>query len=143
MPRNPSRSVIVGSYINPWDAHIACGRLKAEGVDAWVAYDRHVWADWPLSIALGGARIIVLAMEMQAARTILAAHDHGEYESCLSEEDLAAARLHCPACGSTDIKTGRFSSQIPLLSVMAFFGAIFPVRLDRHRCMHCGCDWRY
>ena len=133
----------VASYTSPWDAHIACGRLHAEGIRAWVAYEQHVWADWPLSTALGGVRIMTAAANASEAQAILAAHDRGEYESCLAEEDLRAAALHCPQCDSTDIETLAFGSGIPLLAVLAFFGAIFPVRRDRHHCRNCSNDWRY
>ncbi|HWG10670.1 MAG TPA: hypothetical protein VN693_04130 [Rhodanobacteraceae bacterium] len=143
MTREPARSLIIGSYINPWDAYLACGRLKAEGLNAWVAYDRHVWADWPLSLALGGARIFAMSSESQAAKTVLAAHDRGEYESCLSEEDKDAARLRCPVCNSTDVETRRFGSLTPVLFLFFILGAIFAVRQDRHHCRICGCDWRY
>jgi hypothetical protein len=135
--------VIIASYTSPWEAHIACGRLLAEGIHAWVAYEQHVWAYWPMSTALGGVRIMTDAANASEAKAILTAHDRGEYESCLSEEDLQAATLHCPKCDSTDVETLSFGSGIPLLAVLAFFGAIFPVRLDRHHCQHCGNNWRY
>jgi len=138
-----TRFVIIASYTNPWDAHIACGRLKAEGVYAWVAYEQHVWAYWPLSVALGGVRIMTIFESAHEAREILAAHDRGEYESCLPEEELQAAALHCPNCDSTDIETRLFGSQIALLAILAFFGAIFPVRRDRRHCRNCGHEWLY
>jgi hypothetical protein len=140
---NAARSVIVGRYVNPWDAYLACGRLNAEGIPAWVAYDQHVWADWPLSTALGGVRIMTILTQESEAQALLAAHDRGDFESCLTDEEREAATLHCPNCDSIDIETRRFGSLIPLLLFFFPFGAIFPVRRDRHHCCHCGRNWLY
>jgi len=138
-----TRSVIIASYLNPWDAHIACGRLRAEGIPAWVAYEQHVWAYWPLSVALGGVRIMTIVESAHDGKAILAALDRGEFEAFLPEEELEAAALRCPACASADIETRRFGSLVPLLFFFFPFGAIFPVRRDRHHCRSCGNHWRY
>ncbi|HJU07228.1 MAG TPA: hypothetical protein VJ727_01945 [Rhodanobacteraceae bacterium] len=140
---NSSRSIIVARYISPWDAYLACGRLNAEGVHAWIAYDQHVWADWRFSTALGGVRIVTTIARAAEAKIVLAAHDCGEYESCLSGDDLEAAALRCPICNSTDIQTKRFGSLVPLLLFLFLFAVIFPVRRDRHHCRNCGRNWRY
>lgn len=94
-------------------------------------------------MALGGVRIMVPRAEAASASAILADQERGVFEACLPAEDLAAAALRCPACGSSDVATGRFGSLLPLLGLLAFFGAIFPVRLDRRRCRRCGHAWLY
>ena len=47
----------VTRYFDPWEAHILCARLVAEGIPASVIGDQHIMANWPMSVALGGAAL--------------------------------------------------------------------------------------
>ena len=64
--------VTVESYTSPWDAHVACGLLESEGIPASVAGEHHVWANWPISQALGGVRIQVPQEHVAKAKEVLA-----------------------------------------------------------------------
>src|SRR5690349_25179124 len=51
--------VAVARFPDPLEAHIACGRLRAEGIDAHVA-DAHMGlANWEWRLAVGGTRVLV------------------------------------------------------------------------------------
>lgn len=56
-------------------AHIALGRLAAEGIEATLADQHLVQTDWLYSLAVGGIKLQVAASEAERARQILAA-DH-------------------------------------------------------------------
>ncbi len=54
------------------DAHIAMGRLQAEGVPCGLADEHLVQTDWLYSIAVGGIKLQVRARDAEQARRILA-----------------------------------------------------------------------
>lgn len=53
------------------DAHIAMGRLHAEGIDCHLADEHLVQTDWLYAIAVGGIKLQVLEEDADAARRIL------------------------------------------------------------------------
>ena len=60
------------------DAHIAMGRLAAEGIDAWLADEHLVQTDWLYSVAVGGIKLQVRPEDAEQARTILATDYSGD-----------------------------------------------------------------
>lgn len=64
-------SVIVAVYDIAPNAYIALGRVRAEGVDAWLADEHFVCLDWLYSIALGGIKLCVARKDALQARGIL------------------------------------------------------------------------
>ena len=52
--------VTIASFTSPLEAHMARGRLEAEGIPAFIAHENHIWAEWFLSNALGGVKVQVL-----------------------------------------------------------------------------------
>ena len=64
--------VTVGVFDNMVDAHIALGRLQAEGVPCGLADEHLVQTDWLYSIAVGGIKLQVEEAYEQRAREILA-----------------------------------------------------------------------
>jgi hypothetical protein len=57
------------------DAHIALGRLQAEGIEAYLADENLVQTDWLYSIAVGGIKLRVPASDKAKAEVILSRDD--------------------------------------------------------------------
>ncbi len=64
----------VESFSDPLEAHIAKGRLEAEGIQAFVANEHHIWANWMMSHALGGVRVQVASENIDVAKRIIEQH---------------------------------------------------------------------
>lgn len=126
---------------DPMEAHILRARLEAEGIPATVADDQHVTANWPLSVALGGARVQVPAEFEAQAEAVLRAYHDGDYEQALAEETGLPADA-CPACGSTAIDH-RVPVRQKALAIGVFLlgSATFPTRSSAARCDGCGHEW--
>jgi len=61
--------VVVGRFIEPFDAHIAVGALQTAGLDATIQQEHVAGLHAPLSIASGGA--LVLVPRRDAAQALL------------------------------------------------------------------------
>ncbi|GAB2499830.1 putative signal transducing protein [Arenimonas alkanexedens] len=133
----------VGRYFDPWEAHVLRARLESEGIPATVAGDQHIIANWPLSVALGGAALQVPAAYLAQAQKIVADYHAGSLEADLLAEHPDAADA-CPTCGS-----GEVVGSVPLgqraLTIATFLlaSAPFPARASRMHCQACGHAWRY
>ena len=64
--------VTVATFDHMVDAHIALGRLQAEGLQAYLGDEHLVQADWLYSIAVGGIKLQVAPQDADRARRILA-----------------------------------------------------------------------
>lgn len=133
----------VGRYFDPWEAHILRARLEAEGIPASVAGDQHIIANWPLSVALGGAALQVPHACLEQAGEIVAAYRTGALERDLIAAHPEAAD-QCPACGSVEV-AGSVPLGQRLLTTAAFLlaSAPFPTSASRMRCAACRHRWRY
>ena len=133
----------VGRYFDPWEAHILRARLEAEGVPASVTGDQHIIANWPLSVALGGAALQVPDEYVEQAQEIIAAYHAGTLEQDLVAEHPEAANT-CPACGAAEAK-----GSVPLsqraLAVATFLvaSAPFTTHASHMQCKTCGHHWQY
>ena len=76
--------VTVATYDKVTDAHIALGRLSAEGIEAQLFDDQMVQMDWLYAIALGGIKLRVTRGDEKAARQVL----ETDYSKVLEETDL-------------------------------------------------------
>ena len=76
--------VTVATYDKPVDAHIARGRLAAEGIEAQLFDENMVQMDWLYSIALGGIKLRVSRGDEKAARKVL----ETDYSKTLDDTDL-------------------------------------------------------
>jgi hypothetical protein len=47
---------LASRHMTPVEDYIIKGRLEAEGLFAVVLFEHHIWAQWPISHALGGIR---------------------------------------------------------------------------------------
>lgn len=71
-PRMPmDEFVTVATYDKATDAHIALGRLAAEGIEARLFDEQMVQMDWLYAIALGGIKLRVSRGDAPAARKVL------------------------------------------------------------------------
>ena len=69
----------IARFADPLEAQIACGRLRAEGVDAHVA-DAHMGlANWEWRLAVGGTRVLVDESDAEVARKVMRDLDAGRY----------------------------------------------------------------
>ncbi|MFT3897431.1 MAG: DUF2007 domain-containing protein [Thermomonas sp.] len=85
--------VTVARFADPLEAHIACGRLHAEGVDAHVA-DAHMGlANWEWRLAVGGTRVLVDERDAEFARNVIRDLDAGRYAL---DADSTDEPLHSP-----------------------------------------------
>ena len=64
--------VTVATYDLMPDAHIAMGRLQAEGIECWLADENLVQTDWLYSIAVGGIKLQVRERDATRALQTLA-----------------------------------------------------------------------
>ena len=76
--------VTVATYDKVVDAHIALGRLSAEGIEAQLFDQNMVQMDWLYSIALGGIKLRVARGDEKAARDVLAT----DYSASLNDVDV-------------------------------------------------------
>ena len=95
--------VRVASYLTPIEAHLAHGRLEAEGIAGFVCHHHHVGLNWSLARALGGVKVYVHRDDADRALDVIAAHDRGDY--ALDEDEP----VRCMKCNSDDIVKGRTS----------------------------------
>lgn len=63
--------VTIARYDSMPEAHIAMGRLHAEGIEAWLADEHLVQTDWLYSIAVGGIKLQVHPEDAGRARRVL------------------------------------------------------------------------
>lgn len=104
----------IARYADPIEAHIACGRLRAEGIDAHVADDQVTAANWEWRLAVGGTRLRVPEAEAGRARRVLAALDAGKFALAPGDDgDDADAPLAAPEFESV-------SSRIAWIALMLF-----------------------
>ncbi|GAB4352492.1 MAG: hypothetical protein Kow006_17070 [Gammaproteobacteria bacterium] len=72
--------ITIATFDTMPDAHIALGRLRAEGIDARLADEHLVQTDWLYAIAVGGIKLQVAESEVPRAREILATDYSGDLE---------------------------------------------------------------
>lgn len=102
--------VAVARFTDPLEAHIACGRLQAEGIDAHVA-DAHIGlANWEWRLAVGGTRVLVDERDAELARRVVRDLDAGRYAL---DAESTEEPLHAPYRES-------WSSRIAWIALMLF-----------------------
>ena len=62
---------VIARYDGMPEAHIAMGRLAAEGIESWLADEHLVQTDWLYSIAVGGIKLQVADDDAERAIAIL------------------------------------------------------------------------
>jgi len=113
--------ITVATFDNQADAHIAKGRLEAEGLSPTLGDNHLVQTDWLYSAALGGIKLQVPEAEAERARSLLAQDLSRELEELHGSEQWAA-EAEPPAAQPTPI-TDRWAG---LAHLAALAGAVFP-----------------
>lgn len=130
---------VVEVHTSPWEAHVSRALLESEGIPAVLASEHHVWANWPMSLMLGGVRLLVPSQHFESARSVLAMRDSGELQAALAEE-FPSSLSACSGCGSATLVERRNWSSVALSVALLFLcKAIFPPAKDR-RCTCCGAS---
>ncbi|MGL4240229.1 MAG: hypothetical protein ACRCTI_03865, partial [Beijerinckiaceae bacterium] len=80
---------IVASYLDPLEAYIVCGRLRAEGFDAEIGDDQTSLANWEWRQAIGGTKIRVPEDQWAQARALIAELDGGGYALDAGDDEHA------------------------------------------------------
>ncbi len=100
----------IASYLDPIEAHLACGRLLSEGIDAHLGDEHLAVANWEWRLAIGGVKLRVADGDVERAQTVLQALDAGDYALDQAEPGEAHA-LQAP-----DRESG--SSRLAWLALM-------------------------
>jgi len=125
--------VVLNTYSNYIDAHIARGVLEEAGINCWLKDENTVTIDPVLTYAVGGIKVMVVKEQAARARTLL--------------EDLrkeSKKKTACPQCGSTNIElvsTPRKAMNW-LSALTTFFLGEFAIPVDRvYHCFDCGNEY--
>jgi hypothetical protein len=90
----PGRDLfVVAKCLVPTDAYLLQGCLVAGGVPAVVADANYVQADFTISPALGGVRILAPASYLVQAKAILEAYERGDYQL---DDDADVGEMSAP-----------------------------------------------
>lgn len=126
---------------DPWDAHMLRSRLVAEEIPAFVVNDQHVWMDWPMSVALGGVRVMVPPSCLEDARAVWAGVLSDAYHAELLEMFGDIDDPKCPRCGATTIRCRPALMESVLGLALTVFGPVIKVAHTRCTCLACGKRW--
>jgi Putative prokaryotic signal transducing protein len=122
--------VVIASYGQPIEAHMARLRLGSEGIEA-VLHDENVVAIQPLySNLAGGVKLLVKKSQVEKACEILE----------VQNKAIAKAEIRCPKCNSDDYS--RFSISNVMWIMAAFtLGLVWLLFCKKYRCNTCGHNW--
>lgn len=132
-----TRFITLEIHDTAWQVHVCRGLLESEGIPAHLCSEHHIGIQWPMSLALGGVRVVVPAALMQQAQALLAERDEGLLLQAL-ELDFPTPALLCKQCGGQ-----AFLRKTPLSSILAAFlmlwlwSAPYPPA-KQHQCKQCG-----
>ncbi|MCA9482968.1 MAG: DUF2007 domain-containing protein [Nitrospina sp.] len=116
---NDDNLTTIGSYSQPYEAHLVQQRLRDHGIPAFIANEHTISINWLYSNALGGVQVLVPSDRAEEARRILASDVTHSFEPVFEDP------IPCPACGSPDtepVTLRRFHVAIPLaLSAVASY----------------------
>lgn len=125
--------VLLRSFENYVDAHIAMGRLEEEGVRGWLKDEHTVTIDPILTNAVGGIKLMVPAVQAERAAAILR-----------SQENAFKQEHPCPQCGSLNIEkvtTPRKASNW-FSTLIGLFVTSYAMPVDKvYHCFDCGHEW--
>ncbi len=119
--------VEVTRFLDATEAQIALGYLRSHDLDASLGEGHFAAQDSPLTMALGGIRLLVPAAVLPKARSLLAAAER--------------QRPACPACGS--LRLVAVPSGGPTRGgLLAFLSTLiawapYSAASDRRRCLDC------
>ena len=95
--------VTLRAYTNPIDAELARAQLDLAGIPAAVQDQHLVSIQWLYSNAIGGVKVKVDEMDLQAAREALAQEYSADLEDLDESESSPADGDLCPVCESSAV----------------------------------------
>ena len=130
-----SKPVVVGRYSFPHEAQIARASLESAGLNAVVADEHTINANWLYSQALGGVKVLVPAAQVEEAKELLS-RDFSDDVDAQFGQDLE----NCPVCDSQNHEIYT-KGKLPTFVVFILMG--FPLFFYQHglRCKDCGEFW--
>ena len=78
--------VTIATFDTMLDAHIALGRLQAEGIEAVLADEHLVQTDWLYAIAVGGIKLQVAEADAPYAVEVLGRDDSAMVDAMFGPE---------------------------------------------------------
>lgn len=125
--------IILNSYENYIEAHIAKGTLEEQGIDCWLKDENTVTINPIWTNAVGGIKIMVAKQDAERAAEIL-----------LQIKRENKAKVACPQCGSHNVElvsTPRKASNW-LTALTTFFLSDRAIALDKmNHCFDCGYEF--
>ncbi|MDE1987770.1 MAG: hypothetical protein KGL29_02835 [Alphaproteobacteria bacterium] len=112
--------ITVAAFREPWEAHMFCARLMAEGVPATIIHEYHIGNAWHSSVALGGVKVQVPDARKEEAEAVERLCRSGKFKSLLQSEFGDLDDVRCPHCGS-----GEYRKRRPLLRAAAAIAVSF------------------
>lgn len=76
---NDDAPVVCATFWNMIEAHIAKGRLQAEGIPAFLDNEHFVTADWFVNIIVGGVKLLVPPSYAVQAAEVMVAIQAGQF----------------------------------------------------------------
>jgi hypothetical protein len=136
------RLVEVATFLEPNQAHVVRSRLKAEGIHAALDGEHLVTANWLMSNAIGGVKLLVHERDLESARRVLQdkCQDVRD-EDTGNETDVGVSLERCPGCGSSHTYKERLERRLIFLSIL-LLGIPVPFLSRKMVCETCGRKWR-
>jgi ribosomal protein S27AE len=129
----------VASFREPYQAHLAKGKLESEGIYAVVLDEHLVQINWILSQAIGGVKVQVSDEHLDRARVILKTEYKEELSATQEAQLQPAPEDVCPKCGSSSVSPKRYSRWFLIPSLLLLFPIFF--RRKQWVCNDCGATW--
>lgn len=126
--------VILKSFTNYIDAHIALGRMKDGGIDCWLKNENTTTVMPIWTTALGGIQLMVAKEQEGEATALLNAM-----------EAERRAQMRCPECDSANVEyINTVRKPLNWLSAIVTFvlGDMALLPEQRYHCFTCGHEWK-
>ncbi len=126
--------VVLRKFYDVHEAEIVLTRLQANTIPCFITNSNSAHLLWNMSIAHGGAEIMVHKNDLQQAQNIL----NEEVENIITPEKSSSTE--CPNCGSNNVN---FGSQTNKINWWQLIGLIFvtgpvPKKGNAYHCFNCG-----
>ncbi len=140
--------VTIATFIEPYVAHMARGKLEAHGIVCYLENENIVGTNWLYSNAIGGVRLQVEKGDAERSLELL-----NEKTGDVSEEKERS--LCCPSCLSCDIqgvpKTRAewfwYFILVSLLTILTLaliwiVMGLWIIQKKKWKCNQCGYEWK-
>jgi hypothetical protein len=129
--------VTVRRYRDLSEAIIARAVIESAGIFCFLKDENLVRLDWQVSNFIGGIRLQVAAVDVEAAEDILSAPIPSEFSI---PDQPGFSQPRCPRCTSTDIQWERQGRKAALAGLY-FFALPLPRGSESWHCNSCGLRW--